>query len=175
VAAAVRRSQRKAPLWRGRQASIVLSAAQIPATSANNELCGAHRPRRIGLRPSDAQHRRQRGSAGGQMQKFPAGGFHFEPPSHLTSFDHLVGAARIAHSERLDGHVAQTAPFSNLRTHVRSARTILSGALNFCRFIGDRADGRLCAFEFLTFIESRLGQSDHGIFVAQPLPFDRVG
>jgi len=59
---------------------------------------------------------------------------------------------------------------------VRSARTILSGALNFCRFIGDRADdGRLCAFEFLTFIESRLGQSDHGIFVAQPLPFDRVG
>jgi hypothetical protein len=39
----------------------------------------------------------------------------------------------------------------------------------------DRADERLCAFEFLTFIESRFGQSDHGIFVAQPLPFDRVG
>jgi hypothetical protein len=30
-------------------------------------------------------------------------------------------------------------------------------------------------FEFLTFIESRLGQSDHGVFVAQPLPFDGVG
>jgi hypothetical protein len=30
-------------------------------------------------------------------------------------------------------------------------------------------------FEFLTFIESRLGQSDHGAFVAQPLPFDGVG
>jgi hypothetical protein len=64
---------------------------------------------------------------------------------------------------------AQTTHFSSL------VRSILSSALNFCRFIGDRADERLCAFEFLTFIESRFGQSDHGIFVAQPLPFDRVG
>src|SRR5215467_12362365 len=29
----------------------------------------------------------------GQMQKFPSvGKFHFEPPSHPTSLDHLVGA-----------------------------------------------------------------------------------
>src|SRR5262249_59122754 len=30
-------------------------------------------------------------------------------------------------------------------------------------------------FEFLSFIECRLGQSDHNVFVAQPLPFDREG
>ena len=36
----------------------------------------AHRPRRIGLRPRDARHGRQRGSARGQMQKFSAGKFH---------------------------------------------------------------------------------------------------
>src|SRR5262245_29273637 len=41
------------------------------------------------LRPSKANGR-QRGSAGGDMQKFAAGKFHFEPP--FTSFDHLVGA-----------------------------------------------------------------------------------
>ena len=29
----------------------------------------AHRPRRIGLRPRDARHGRERGSARGQMQK----------------------------------------------------------------------------------------------------------
>ena len=33
----------------------------------------AHRPRRIGLRPRDARHGRQRGSARGQMQKFFGG------------------------------------------------------------------------------------------------------
>src|SRR5262245_57386555 len=49
-----------------------------------------HGPRRIGLRPRDARHSRQRGSARGQMQKLSAGKFHFEPP--FTSFDHLVGA-----------------------------------------------------------------------------------
>src|SRR5215475_4207856 len=49
----------------------------------------AHRPRRIGLRPSSARHGRERGSARGQMQKISAGKFHFEPPSHFTSFDHL--------------------------------------------------------------------------------------
>ena len=36
----------------------------------------AHRPRRIGLRPRDARHGRQRGSARGQMQKLSAGKFH---------------------------------------------------------------------------------------------------
>jgi hypothetical protein len=42
----------------------------------------AHRPRRIGLRPCNAGYDRQRGSAGGQMQKFATGKFHVEPPSH---------------------------------------------------------------------------------------------
>src|SRR5262249_31908506 len=50
----------------------------------------AHWARRIALRPRDAWQTRQRGSAGGQMQEFTAGKFHFEPP--FTSFDHLVGA-----------------------------------------------------------------------------------
>jgi hypothetical protein len=50
----------------------------------------AYRTVRISLRPSDARDRRQRGSARGQMQKFAAGKFHFEPP--FTSFDHFVGA-----------------------------------------------------------------------------------
>src|SRR5215471_16564113 len=35
----------------------------------------AHRPRRIGLRPRDPRHRRQRGDAGGQMEKISAGSF----------------------------------------------------------------------------------------------------
>src|SRR6516162_2384948 len=38
------------------------------------------RPRRIGLRPSDAGCGRKRGSARCQMQKISAGKFHFEPP-----------------------------------------------------------------------------------------------
>ena len=37
---------------------------------ANND---AHRPRRIGLRPCEARHGRQRGSARGQMQKLYGG------------------------------------------------------------------------------------------------------
>ena len=39
----------------------------------------AHWPRRIGLRPGEARHRRQRGSACGQMQKISAGKFHSSP------------------------------------------------------------------------------------------------
>src|SRR5215472_2265654 len=54
----------------------------------------AHRPRWIGLRPSQARNGWERGSARGQMQKISAGKFHFEPP--FTSLDHLVGA----HQER---------------------------------------------------------------------------
>src|SRR5262249_55660531 len=53
----------------------------------------AHRPRRIGLRPRDAGHGRQRSSACGQMQKLSAGKFHFEPPSRFTSPNHLFGAS----------------------------------------------------------------------------------
>src|SRR6266699_2639308 len=54
-----------------------------------------HRPRRIGLRARDPRDGRQRGSAGGQMQKLSAvRKFHFEPPSSFTSLDHLVGERR---------------------------------------------------------------------------------
>src|SRR5262249_1352319 len=52
----------------------------------------AHRPHRIGLRPREARHRRQRGSARCEMQKISAGKFHFEPPSRFISLDHLVSA-----------------------------------------------------------------------------------
>jgi hypothetical protein len=51
------------------------------------------------LRPRNSRHGRQRGSAGGQMQKFAAGKFHSEPPSCFTSLDHLVGAG-----EQRQGH-----------------------------------------------------------------------
>src|SRR5262249_41339292 len=40
----------------------------------------ADRSRRIDLRPREARHGRQRDCTRGQMQKFPAGKFHFEPP-----------------------------------------------------------------------------------------------
>src|SRR5262245_49136589 len=40
----------------------------------------AHWPRRIGLRPRHMRHRRQRGSARGQMQEFAAGKFHLNLP-----------------------------------------------------------------------------------------------
>src|SRR5262249_56520811 len=49
----------------------------------------AHRPRRIGLRPSKARHGWQRGSASGQMQKFSAGKFHFDPSLVKGSDEHF--------------------------------------------------------------------------------------
>jgi len=58
-----------------------------------------HRPGRIGLRPCNTRDSRQRGSAGGQMQKLSAvGKFHLNLPS---SFDDLVGAGEqaIRHGE----------------------------------------------------------------------------
>src|SRR5262245_7713654 len=45
----------------------------------------AHQARRIGLRPSEARHRWQRGTAHGQMQKLPAvAKFHLHPPKKLS-------------------------------------------------------------------------------------------
>ena len=59
------------------------------------------------MRPSDARDSRQRGSAGGQMEKISAGKFHFEPPSRFTSLDHFVGEGeqlvRDAEAKRLGG------------------------------------------------------------------------
>src|SRR5437870_2351476 len=40
----------------------------------------AHRPRRIGLRPCNSRHSRERGSARNQMQKLSTGKFHRNPP-----------------------------------------------------------------------------------------------
>ena len=64
----------------------------------------AHRPRRIGLRPSDARYGRQRGSARGQMQKIVGGEVSSRPLS-AALLDHLVGAAdqrqRNGEAERL--------------------------------------------------------------------------
>src|SRR5215831_8856119 len=48
------------------------------------------RPRRIGLRPRETRHGRQRSSARCEMEKISAGKFRVEPP--FTSFYHLVGA-----------------------------------------------------------------------------------
>jgi len=44
----------------------------------------AHRPRRIGLRPSEARGRRQRGAARGQFQECAAGKFHWRPSSLIA-------------------------------------------------------------------------------------------
>src|SRR5262249_30146401 len=56
----------------------------------------AHRPRWIGSRPSETRQPRQRGSAGGQMQKLPsAGKVQFEPPSpHIIRSPRRRGRAR---------------------------------------------------------------------------------
>src|SRR5215831_3395231 len=52
----------------------------------------AHWPRRIGLRPRDPRHRRQRGSARCEMQKLSAGKFHFELPSPF----HIIRPSKAA-------------------------------------------------------------------------------
>src|SRR5262249_11736173 len=52
-----------------------------------------HRPRRVGLRESDARDDRQRGGARGQTEKISAGKFHLNPPSRFTSLDHRSGAS----------------------------------------------------------------------------------
>jgi hypothetical protein len=44
----------------------------------------------LGLRHRNARHRRQRGSAGGQMQKISAGKFHLNLPSHHS----IISSAR---------------------------------------------------------------------------------
>src|SRR6516164_4037450 len=49
------------------------------------------RTRRITLCPCNRRHSRQRGSAGGQMQKLATGKFHFEPPSHHS----ITSSARV--------------------------------------------------------------------------------
>src|SRR5262249_22746603 len=64
---------------------------------ANND---AHRPRRIGLRPSEPGDGRERGSAHRQMQKMSAGKFHFDPP-----FTVAVGTCVSSHAPRPDPYV----------------------------------------------------------------------
>src|SRR5215813_3935192 len=58
-----------------------------------------HRPRRIGLRPRDARHDRQRGSARGQMEKISAGKFYLNLPSHYSITSSAM-ASRVAGTSR---------------------------------------------------------------------------
>jgi hypothetical protein len=74
------------------------------ATAGGNGDDNAHRARRIGLRPRDTRHRRQRGSAYGQMEKLSAGKFHFDPP--FTSLDHFVAAGEQRHAFAFTGFVS---------------------------------------------------------------------
>ena len=68
----------------------------------------AHRPRRIGLRPRDARHGRQRGSARGQMQKL-SGGEVSSSPLPLAQLHSITSSARASsvggtvEAERLGG------------------------------------------------------------------------
>ncbi len=81
--------------------------ASLSRATSRKRYDNLHRPRWIGLRPRDARHGRQRGSARGQMEKISAGKFHFEPPSRFTSLEHFVGAAgegqRDSDAKRLGG------------------------------------------------------------------------
>src|SRR5262249_4261866 len=58
-----------------------------------------HRPRRIGLRPRETPHGRQRGSARDQMQKISAGKFHLNLPSHHSITSWCAGEQRRWHFE----------------------------------------------------------------------------
>jgi hypothetical protein len=55
------------------------ACSYVGATARSKADDHAHRPGRIGLRPCHARDGRQRGSAGGQMQKLSAGKFHGVP------------------------------------------------------------------------------------------------
>jgi len=56
------------------------TSVEVPRTASRTADDDADRTRRIGLRPCDPRHDRQRGSAHGQTEKFPAGKFHWRPP-----------------------------------------------------------------------------------------------
>ena len=60
------------------------------APPAGKPTIDPHRPRRIGLRPCDARHGRQRSSARGQMQKLSAGKFHIVPFSEMVAMWRLI-------------------------------------------------------------------------------------
>src|SRR5262249_26474181 len=53
----------------------------------------AHRPARIGLRPSDARKGRQRGSTRGQIKEFATGRFHVSPSGHAIRRGRLSGSS----------------------------------------------------------------------------------
>jgi hypothetical protein len=59
-----------------------------PASSKRHDHCD--RPRRIGLCQSEAGRDRERGSARGQLQKFPAGKFQFVPFSEMVAMWRLI-------------------------------------------------------------------------------------
>ena len=66
-------------------------------------------------RPCELRHRRQRGSAGGRMEKISAGKFHRgHSLSHRPLFDHLVGAGE------LQGGTSRPSAFAVTRLMMRS-------------------------------------------------------
>src|SRR5262249_55975508 len=106
------------------------------------------RPRRIGLRPSEVRHGRQRGSACGQMQKFPSvGKFHFEP-SLSGAFHSITSSARassVSGTARPSAFaVVKLMTRSNLvgcstgmSASARSLSALNAGAMSFARRISD--------------------------------------
>src|SRR5262245_25427362 len=85
----------------------------------------AHRPRRIGLRPSNPRHRRQRGRASGQIQKLSAGSFILRLP--LDSHHSITSSAR----------ASSPAGISNLR--VLAVCTLMINSNLVARSIGRSA------------------------------------
>src|SRR5262245_56518075 len=70
-----------------------------------------HGPRRVGLRPSDARHSRERGSARGQVEKLSSvGKFHLNPPS-LARYVFAPPGRRTVNTEPFPGSlVTVTSP-----------------------------------------------------------------
>ena len=73
----------------------------------------AYRPRRVGLRPRDARHGRERGGARCQMQKLATGKFHGDDPSSTFSRGyHFSTRQQIAAAQYLDPSNARLGSFS---------------------------------------------------------------
>ena len=78
------------------------AGAEVVGPAWNNADHDAHRPRRIGLRPRDVRHGRQRGSACGQMQKLSGGEVSSIPPA--SSRGSTSASARVSWRALFPGH-----------------------------------------------------------------------
>src|SRR5262245_25925357 len=77
----------------------------------------SHRPRRIGLRSCNTRHGRQRGSAGGQIQKISAGKFHGLPLWRVYVF--APPGRRTVNTEPLPGSLATVTSPPIMRASLR--------------------------------------------------------